>query len=71
MTSCEHPVADWLTIIRGEFVEMPGLRLTKPQVQRLWGLDPTTCDALLAVLESAHFLRRTQDNAYVKADVGR
>ena len=25
--------------IQGEFVEMPGLRLTAAQAQRLWGLD--------------------------------
>jgi hypothetical protein len=43
-------VRDWLQIIQGEYLEMPGLQLTKPQVQRLWGLDPATCDALLDTL---------------------
>ena len=33
--------------IQGEFVEMPGLRLTAPQAQRLWGLERDLCDALL------------------------
>ena len=41
------PAYDWLQLIQGEYLESPGLNLTKPQVQRLWGLDPLTCDALL------------------------
>ena len=28
---------------RGEFLEMPGLRLTIPQAARLWGLDTDSC----------------------------
>lgn len=31
--------SDWLRLIHAEYREMPGLHLTKPQVQRLWGLD--------------------------------
>ena len=31
----------------GEFVEMPGLQLTRPQARRLWGLDDETCAVLL------------------------
>jgi len=61
-------VRDWLQIIQGEYLEMPGLQLTKPQVQRLWGLDPDTCDALLDALERSRFLRRTDHDAYVLAD---
>ena len=36
--------------VRGEFLEMPGLRLTVPQAARLWGLDPTACEEVLDVL---------------------
>ena len=61
-------VRDWLQIIQGEYLEMPGLQLTKPQVQRLWGLDPATCDAVLDTLEGLRFLKRTDRNAYVLAD---
>jgi hypothetical protein len=50
---------------------MPGLHLTKPQVQRLWSLDATMCEAVLEVLETASVLRRTHTGAYVKADGGR
>jgi hypothetical protein len=63
-------IADWLQIVRAEYLEIPGLRLTKDQVQRLWGLDPLTCEALLAALVDVRFLRRTHRDAYVRADAG-
>jgi DNA-binding IclR family transcriptional regulator len=61
----QPPVHDWLQVIRGEFLEMPGLNLTRQQVQRLWGLDPDTCDTVLRELVDARFLRRTPDGRYV------
>jgi hypothetical protein len=63
--------ADWLQLIRSEYLEIPGLHLTRSQVQRLWGLDAPTCDALLAALIEGRFLRRTDAGAYVRADSGR
>ena len=36
--------------VRSEFIEMPGLRLTLPQAARLWGLDLTSCEAVVDVL---------------------
>jgi hypothetical protein len=68
MTSTDS-MTDWLTLIQAEYREIPGLRLTKPQVRRLWNLDHTTCDALLEALERSRFLRRTPKDAYVRADV--
>ena len=59
-------IADWLQLIRGEYLEIPGLRLTKPQVRRLWGLDAVTCEALLAALVDVRFLRCTRDEVYVR-----
>ena len=64
-------ITQWLRLIQAEYNEIPGLHLTKPQVQRLWGLDPVTCDALLSALEDAQFLRRTHANGYVRRDLGR
>ena len=61
-------IDDVLQRIQGEFVEMPGLRLTAPQAQRLWGLDRDVCDALLAALVDARFLGRTRDGAFVRLD---
>ena len=46
--SREDTMTDWLNLIRAENHEMPGLHLTKPQVQQLWNLDATTCEAILS-----------------------
>jgi hypothetical protein len=54
--------------VQGEFLEMPGLRLTEPQVRRLWGLDAASCDALLGALVDARFLFKTRDGAFMRAD---
>jgi hypothetical protein len=42
--------------IYSEFMEMPGLRLTRRQAQRLWGLDEQTCREVLDLLVDARFL---------------
>jgi hypothetical protein len=47
--------------IQGEFLEMPGLRLTSSQACRLWGLDTDVCGQLLAQLVDVKFLTRTRD----------
>jgi hypothetical protein len=49
---------------------MPGLRLTEPQVQRLWGLDPVVSEALLSALLDVKFLKRTRQGAYMRVDQG-
>jgi hypothetical protein len=69
LTAATH-IAHWRQLIRAEYLEIPGLSLTKPQVQRLWGLDPVTSEAVLAALVDVKFLRRTAKDAYVRADVG-
>lgn len=53
---------------RAEYLEMPGLRLTSAQAQRLWGLDRRTCDELLTELTSEHFLARTRDGSFVLSE---
>ena len=57
--------------IQGEFVEMPGLRLTAAQAQRLWGLEREVCDALLAALVDSKFLEQTRDGAFVRMEGSR
>lgn len=64
-------IEDVLQRIQGEFLEMPGLRLTAPQAQRLWGLERDTCDALLGALVDANFLAQTRDGAFVRLDGAR
>ncbi len=55
--------------IRGEFLEMPGLRLTIEQAARLWHVDAATCAEVMARLVGDQFLIRTRTGAYVRADV--
>ena len=54
--------------VRGEFLEMPGLRLTNAQAQRLWGLDAQTCSVALDTLIARRFLFRTRDGAVMRID---
>ena len=68
MIAARTPVVDWLHLIRAEYLEIPGLHLTRQQVRRLWSLDELTCDALLDALVDARFLRRTRAGAYIRAD---
>ena len=63
-------IADWVHLIRAEYLEIPGLHLTEPQVQRLWGLDAVTSEALLSALLDVKFLKRTRRGAYVRVDQG-
>jgi hypothetical protein len=58
-------VDDWIRLIRAEYLEMPGLHLTRPQIRRLWNLDPSVCDSLVETLVSTRFLRTTSHGAYV------
>ncbi len=55
--------------IQGEYLEMPGLRLTPAQAQRLWGLTKHECESLMHLLLDTRFLRRTRDGAFVLFDV--
>lgn len=59
---------DVLRRVQGEFLEMPGLRVTEAQARRLWGLDAATCSALLGALIDARFLFRTRDGAFMRID---
>ena len=60
---------DWLRLIKAEYREFPGMHLTRAQVQRLWNLDSRTCTAVIHALVAERFLRRTEHNGYVRADV--
>ena len=57
--------------VQGEFLEMPGLRLTEPQARRLWALEPSLCSAVLTELVENGFLLRTREGAFVRVDVAR
>jgi hypothetical protein len=57
--------------VRSEFLEMPGLRLTVAQAQRLWALDHAVCTDVLKALVDARFLFRTRDGAYMRIEHAR
>jgi len=63
-------IDDVLQRIQGEYAEMPGLRLTPAQAQRLWGLDRATCEALLKTLVNDNYLSQTQDGSFIRTDGG-
>jgi hypothetical protein len=62
---------DWMTLVRAEYLEMPGLSLTEVQAGRLWNLSLDIAEALLEELQRARFLRRTTSGTYVRADLCR
>ena len=53
--------------VRGEYGEMPGLRLTFAQACRLWQVDGATCQTLLEHLVREGFLCQTTSGAYIAA----
>ena len=64
------PLVGYVRRIYSEYVEMPGLRLTCAQGQRLWGLDARACGSALEALVDAGFLRRTDDGQYARLTDG-
>jgi DNA-binding GntR family transcriptional regulator len=52
--------------IRGEYLEMPGLRLTLEQAQRLCGVDRTLCQQVLDQLVGEGFLDVRPDGTYAR-----
>jgi hypothetical protein len=58
-------VDEAIQLIRMEYAEMPGLKLTFWQAQRLWNLSDELCDRAISILTTSGFLARTPDGAYV------
>ena len=63
-------IEDVLNQLRAEFMEMPGMRLHAQQIQRLCGIDQTTCQLALDSLLESKFLCLKPDGAYVRATDG-
>jgi DNA-binding IclR family transcriptional regulator len=53
--------------VRGEYAEMPGLRITLAQACRLWQLDLSTCEMLLDHLVREGFLHQTDSGFYISS----
>jgi hypothetical protein len=54
-----------ITRIRGEYMTMPGLKLTREQACRLWAVDDDTCSAALEALIDEGFLHRTGTGKFI------
>jgi hypothetical protein len=53
--------------VRAEYLEMPGLKLTLDQVQRLCGIDRRVCRTVLDGLVAELFLCVKPNGAYARA----
>jgi hypothetical protein len=56
--------------VRAEYLEMPGMKLTVEQVQRLCGIDASVCRIVLDFLVDARFLRVDHNGTYVRCTDG-
>ncbi len=59
-------IQQMVTRIRAEYLDMPGLHLTAPQVQRLCGIELQICQAALDSLVGAQFLQLSADGRYTR-----
>jgi hypothetical protein len=59
-------IQDVIQRVRGEYLEMPGLRLKADQVQRLCGIEHTSCQVVLDTLVDAKFLCVKEDGHYAR-----
>ena len=65
-TRLKTAIAEVIVRVQGEYHEMPGLKLTAVQAQRLWGLDDRTYGLVLMALVEQQFLKRTPAGTYVR-----
>ena len=56
-----HSLEDLIPIVRGEFNEMPGMRLTRRQFRRLWNLTQAEAEWLATTLIASGFLAQAGD----------
>jgi hypothetical protein len=60
-TTLDEPASrELVRRVRGEFMEMPGLRLNVRQAERFWGMDALRCEAVLDALVERGVLTRTR-----------
>ena len=52
--------------IQIEFIEMPGLKLSRDQVRRLCGIPGSVCDEVLTALVQSGFLKQTTDGSFLR-----
>jgi hypothetical protein len=68
MLVTDRPGNESIERIRAEYLEMPGLCLTRRQMQRLCLLDANVCDAAVEQLLISGFLKCRADNTFIRAE---
>jgi hypothetical protein len=63
-------IEDVVIRLRAEFVEMPGMRLTPQQVQRLCGVERGLCQTVLDSLVNTRFLCTSTNGQYARVTDG-
>jgi len=71
MAAQPQPLDEVIRRVQGEYIEMPGLRLTLGQAQRLCGIERMLCKVVLDALVEAKFLCVKSDGAYARLIEGR
>jgi hypothetical protein len=64
MTTLRAMPSSMFVRIRSEFLEMPGLRFTVEQVQRLCGVEGIACQTILDELVETNVLSRNAMGVY-------
>lgn len=71
MKPADPELADWVLLVRSEYIESPGLSLTLAQARRLWAIEARLCEAIFAALIADGFLRHTREGRFVRTGVVR
>ncbi len=66
----DAPTQEALLRIQVEYIEMPDLKLTRPQIRRLCNLADEVCGPALTALVNLGFLRRTPDGQFMRRGSG-
>jgi hypothetical protein len=59
-------ILETLVRMQTEWTEMPQLKITRRQAERLWSLSNETCETAFATLIRKGFLVQAPDGAYVR-----
>ena len=60
------PIVEAVELIQMEYAEMPELKLTFWQAQRLWKFSDELCERALTALMASGFLAQTPDGSYFR-----
>ena len=67
MSTLRHATEQIIGAIRGEFNEMPGMKLTREQICRLWHLERHEAERVIQSLTTSGFLRRDEAVAPIRS----